>query len=314
VVGCVAGIFAQEAQPAAPLIQIPENQSAFLRHNYQQVVGPVTIYNAPGGAAVRTRPEGQFFVSVVSQQGEWTQINAGEWVRTEQLKPAPASLLRGVLLSGDEAARNLGILHHSVYRRDQPGPAYDESSILWEYAPVVIQEVQTVDEVEYVRIDDETWITGQYVRRVRPVARPDGIVSPRWVGVDVAQQVLIAYEGDAPVFATLVSTGLPDSPTTLGIHSTYLRFHERAMSRSHPSQPAFYLMEDVPYTFYFDGDQALHGAYWHDQFGTAQSHGCINLSLNDAAWLYGWLSESFDVTDADAVWPQVYVYDSASEG
>ena len=82
----------------------------------------------------------------------------------------------------------------------------------------------------------------------------------------------------------------------------------RDMSRGDISQPWFYHMEDVPYTFYFNGNQALHGAYWHDEFGTQQSHGCVNMSLTAAYWVYDFLSETLDVSDDDAIWPMVWVY------
>jgi lipoprotein-anchoring transpeptidase ErfK/SrfK len=49
-----------------------------------------------------------------------------------------------------------------------------------------------------------------------------------------------------------------------------------------------YAVARVPWVMYFHGDQALHGAYWHDQFGTARSHGCVNLAPRDARWLFAW--------------------------
>ena len=48
----------------------------------------------------------------------------------------------------------------------------------------------------------------------------------------------------------------------------------------------YYYLEDVPWILYYDGDMALHGAYWHDNFGVRSSHGCVNLSPRDARWLF----------------------------
>ena len=45
-------------------------------------------------------------------------------------------------------------------------------------------------------------------------------------------------------------------------------------------------LPDVPYVMYFFSDYGIHGTYWHDNFGTPMSHGCINLSIEDAEWLY----------------------------
>ena len=50
----------------------------------------------------------------------------------------------------------------------------------------------------------------------------------------------------------------------------------------------YYVVEDVPHTMYFNVDIALHGAYWHDRFGYKHSHGCVNMPLRDAEWVYFW--------------------------
>ena len=74
----------------------------------------------------------------------------------------------------------------------------------------------------------------------------------------------------------------------------------------------FYYIEEVPWTMFFDDGRALHGAYWHDSLGYRRSHGCVNMSITDAQWLYNWVAEDFesytspDVEDG----PAVYVYSS----
>ncbi|MDX1378970.1 MAG: L,D-transpeptidase, partial [Anaerolineales bacterium] len=55
------------------------------------------------------------------------------------------------------------------------------------------------------------------------------------------------------------------------------------------SGPGYYL-PDVPYIMYFHGSYGLHGTYWHNNFGTPMSHGCVNLTIEDAGWLYNWAS------------------------
>ena len=50
----------------------------------------------------------------------------------------------------------------------------------------------------------------------------------------------------------------------------------------------YYLFDGVPWTMYFDQARALHGAYWRANFGYSETHGCVNLSLGDANWLYQW--------------------------
>jgi lipoprotein-anchoring transpeptidase ErfK/SrfK len=105
--------------------------------------------------------------------------------------------------------------------------------------------------------------------------------------VDLSQQTLTAYEGETAVYATLISAGKnhKESQTHAGL---YRVDHKMAFSdmRGEPDDP--YDVDRVPYTLYFNKDEALHGAYWHNRFGSPASHGCINLSLADARWLFDW--------------------------
>jgi lipoprotein-anchoring transpeptidase ErfK/SrfK len=106
--------------------------------------------------------------------------------------------------------------------------------------------------------------------------------------------MLVAYEGTRPVFATLVSTGrggLDDPETTSATVQGTFFIHEKHVSATmdgdEASDDAFDL-HDVPYVQYFHQGYALHGAYWHDEFGKLRSHGCVNLAPADAAWLFEW--------------------------
>jgi hypothetical protein len=115
--------------------------------------------------------------------------------------------------------------------------------------------------------------------------RPGGVgPEEKWVHVDTLEQVLTAYEGDRLVFATLVSTGKKHWETPTGQFRVWLKLRHGPM-RGHR---VAYLVEEVPNALFFAGDAAIHAALWHDRFGTAVSHGCINLSPADAAWLFRW--------------------------
>ncbi len=116
--------------------------------------------------------------------------------------------------------------------------------------------------------------------------RPDGVpAGARWVDVDLREQTLVAYEGDTPVFATLVSTGRSDRPTRRGLFPVY---EKESRGRMHGDQPQPYFVDQVPSIQYFHGDIALHGTFWHDRFGQEMSHGCVNLSMADAELLFDW--------------------------
>ncbi|MBC7263322.1 MAG: L,D-transpeptidase [Chloroflexi bacterium] len=102
------------------------------------------------------------------------------------------------------------------------------------------------------------------------------------IEIDLSAQTLVAYEGDVPIFIALVSTGTAWTPTPVGQFRIYRKLLKQDMSG-----PGYYLA-DVPYVQYFFGAYALHGAYWHNDFGRPVSHGCVNLTVEDARWLFNW--------------------------
>jgi lipoprotein-anchoring transpeptidase ErfK/SrfK len=106
-----------------------------------------------------------------------------------------------------------------------------------------------------------------------------------WIDVDLSQQRVYAYAGDTVVNSFVVSTGTWQTPTPTGKYRIWIK-----MLYSDMSGPGYYL-PDVPYVMYFYGDYGLHGTYWHNNFGTPMSHGCVNLSIPDAAWLYDFSRE-----------------------
>ncbi len=106
----------------------------------------------------------------------------------------------------------------------------------------------------------------------------------RWIEVIISEQKLIAWQGDVPVFETIVSTGKPGWRTLPGEFAVYRKYDETRMRGPGYDTP------DVPWTMYYSGGFAIHGAYWHDNFGTPVSHGCVNLRVPEAKALYEWSS------------------------
>ena len=106
----------------------------------------------------------------------------------------------------------------------------------------------------------------------------------RWISIDLSTQRLIAWEGNKAVYAVIVSTGKASTPTRLGTFRIYTKYRTTRMIGPGYDVP------DVPYTMYYDGGMAIHGAYWHNMFGTPVSHGCTNVAVNHAKWLFDWAS------------------------
>lgn len=104
----------------------------------------------------------------------------------------------------------------------------------------------------------------------------------KWIDVNLSTQVLVAYEGEVEVFRASVSTGSPSTPTVKGQWRIFHKLLSQTMTGPGYVQP------DVPYVMYFYGAYSIHGAYWHNDFGRARSHGCVNLRVPDARWLFEW--------------------------
>lgn len=104
----------------------------------------------------------------------------------------------------------------------------------------------------------------------------------RWIEIDLSSQRLIAWEGGVPVYAVIVSTGKSSTPTVTGVFAIQTQLRYARM------QGDDYDVPDVPYTMYYYRGYAIHGAYWHNNFGTPVSHGCVNVAVNHARWLYNW--------------------------
>jgi len=106
--------------------------------------------------------------------------------------------------------------------------------------------------------------------------------------VDLSDQWLYAYEGEQMVFDAPVSTGRDGFNTPVGRYAIYAKVRSQTMDGCAGDE--CWSVPDVPHAMYIVGGVALHGTYWHNQFGTGvrRSHGCINLPLTSAAWLYGW--------------------------
>ena len=115
----------------------------------------------------------------------------------------------------------------------------------------------------------------------------------KWIEVSIKKQLLVAWEGTRAAFATLVSTGrggMADwEKTTATARGTFfIRAKHVSGTMDGTQGEDSYELHDVPFIQYFHEGYALHGAFWHDEFGKPRSHGCVNLAPADAAWLFEW--------------------------
>jgi lipoprotein-anchoring transpeptidase ErfK/SrfK len=144
-------------------------------------------------------------------------------------------------------------------------------------------------------VTDGTWMRAGDGMKVKPGPAPKDLQpGEKWIDVNLTNQSLVAFEGDVPVFATLVSSGKKNDADREQDHRTptgTFRIREKHVSATMDGDVASdgpYSIEDVPWIMYFQGSYALHGAFWHAAFGHERSHGCVNLSPADARALFMW--------------------------
>jgi len=115
----------------------------------------------------------------------------------------------------------------------------------------------------------------------------------KWVDLSILRQTLTLFEGDKPLFVTIVSTGkdgLGDPKTTHSTPVGTFKIREKHVTTTMDSQSlgSEFELNDVPWVQYFQGGYALHAAYWHTEYGRPRSHGCVNLSPIDAHRIFNW--------------------------
>jgi lipoprotein-anchoring transpeptidase ErfK/SrfK len=111
----------------------------------------------------------------------------------------------------------------------------------------------------------------------------------RWIEVNLSNQTLTAWQGDVAVLYTSISSGLAATPTVTGNFKVGVKYTSQRMTGPGYDLPG------VPWVMYFYGSYAIHGAYWHNNFGVPMSRGCVNASIPDAEFLYNWAPEGTEV-------------------
>lgn len=136
-------------------------------------------------------------------------------------------------------------------------------------------------------------------RRLDPARYPTR--TERWIEVDLNQQMAIAYEGVTPVRVFIISSGMDDWPTATGAFRIWAKIAMQDMQGGSRAAGDAYHVTEVKHVQYFHEDYAFHGAYWHTNFGAPMSRGCINMTEEDAEWLFDWAAP-FMYDDDDDGW------------
>ena len=177
-----------------------------------------------------------------------------------------------------------------------------ESAPYWAALPLTGKQ-QFFDEVLHYETTDGKWISDRVASRMDPARKMPGWGKrgEKWIDINITKQTLMLYEGEVPVYATLVSTGeagLEDHESSTATKRGIFRIHTKHVSSTMSSRELGeeFELREVPYVMYFDKEgYALHGAYWHDKFGIPKSHGCINLTPEDARRVFHWTTPQVPV-------------------
>jgi hypothetical protein len=301
------------AYPEPNVDPLPITESDLYDRLYKKMSGGAQIFDGPGGNVLETLGPGFTYITVNSTQGDWTQIDEGQWVPSNVLTDdVNISRYSGVFLPDDPLPYPMAWTMKHLYASTAPGgEQWQDNPFMYRYTRVNLYNYVEVDGKRWYQIGPDQWVHQFDVAKMTPIPKPPGVDTHKWVGVDLYEQTLIAYEDDKPVFATLIASGLKDWPTNEGLFHVYLRYARTTMSGAQ-QQEDFYFLQEVPWTMYFDHDIALHGTYWHDGFGYRHSHGCVNMSITDAKWLYDWSADELDFSVPNDLGMAVYVYSSGT--
>lgn len=213
----------------------------------------------------------------------------------DRLRPIRGSSFHGYEIPGDIDFPFALVRARKAYAYSFDGGRKRVKSLARRAAIKLTGKQRFHDNVLHFETSDGLWLSDREVSRLDPARRMPkwGKNGERWLDVNVTKQTLVAYDGTKPVFATLVSTGeagLEDPKTSRATTRGIFRIDRKHVTATMDSDEVGeeFELRDIPYVQYFEGNYALHAAYWHDDFGIPRSHGCINLSPDDARRLFYW--------------------------
>ncbi len=187
-----------------------------------------------------------------------------------------------------------------VEARARPDSAYVMRKLYYETVyRVVAAEQDELGEWWYQLQEGVTWVSpGPYVpawamRRITPVDLAP--ISPRlaekWIEINLKSQVLTCFEDTEPVFATRVASGVGGTPTPRGEFRVLYKRHTQRMIGDD------YDLAGVAFPVYFTHSAvAIHGTYWHNDYGRPHSHGCLNVPSRAARWVFRWVDPTMPYT------------------
>lgn len=287
--------------PPAPLyVANPPATLGDVPFAYARVVeGEVPMYDSIediiAGKISKKMPIGRIkYVSLYNkaetEKGLYYQIANNKWISKEYVNKVGVQFFQGYEFKENPSVSFGWVLDET---KSYTGPSANAPLTGKEYHRYNVVKVyasEMAGDQEWLMIGPNEWINHITLSRVIPnYEKPAGVTTERWIEINLYEQVMLVHEGDQIVYATLITTGSDPFFTQPGVFKIYKKIdHEYMRGAFEADRSDYYYLEDVPYIMYFDQARALHGAYWHTNFGYKSSHGCVNLSIADSHWLFDW--------------------------
>ncbi len=257
--------------------------------------------DAKGDEVISKRMVKGFYIAV-DRQFTW---NKRRWYRSTKGSIAPADrfvVATGSEFKGTELDETWKLPLAWVYGWKESKPRYEIDEESKKVKPngtykrfsainLTGDEIK-IDKNVYLKDADGFWVRQSHVRVTRPGPAPADIgPDERWIDVNLSTQTVVLFRGNLPIYATLISSGKKDKEGDKLTPTGEFRIREKHITTTMDGDGSAagdlpYSIEGVPYVMYFEGSYALHGAFWHRNYGIQMSHGCVNLAPLDAKYLF----------------------------
>ena len=270
--------------------------------------------NEQGGLVVVRMVRGFYLAldrKLATPSGNFWRNTAGYLAPADHiLVHKPKTEFEGVQLDAEGEKRHLPLgwvvsprAHHYTVEPGDPSRADEKNGKLKRGDAVdrftIVQltgKKVTIEDRGFFETEEGWWLRDLDAAITRPGPPPKGLApGEKWIDVNLSTQSLIAFEGDKPVYATIISSGRHNDEDKSKDHRTVqgeFRIREKHIAATMEDDGASdgpYSIQDVPWIMYFEGSYALHGAFWHSMFGREKSHGCVNMTPFDAKHVFGWV-------------------------
>jgi lipoprotein-anchoring transpeptidase ErfK/SrfK len=216
------------------------------------------------------------------------RTSQGDWIERKHIREFSEPVTEGLALNADDT------LPKTFTRPTEKGAdvlvrnAPDENAEVVDQIAksTVVQNLLLSADGKFIKLGEARWVARAEVRVAKKASPPADVgADDIWLDIDLAEQTLVVYRGEEPLYAALVSTGIRKRRTPRG---TFRIIKKRALTTMYNTETSKdqYSVAAVPWVMYFQKHYAIHGAYWHDRFGAPRSHGCVNLSPKDARKIF----------------------------